>query len=70
MIEKTRNQIAHSGKSIDYKIITLMDAWYPFEFVGEWVRSFDVDFDNLIYRGKESVRIKEYKDRLAKVKMR
>lgn len=66
LIEKTRNQIAHSGKSINYKIITLMDSWYPFDFVCEWVRTFEVEFDNLIYRGKESAAIKEYKDRLAK----
>jgi hypothetical protein len=61
LIEKVRNQIAHTGKSTDYKITTLMDAWYPFEFVCDWVRSFDVDFDNLIYRGKKSEAIKAYK---------
>lgn len=66
LIEKVRNQIAHTGKSTDYKIITLMDSWYLFDFVCEWVRTFDVEFDNMIYRGKESAIIKEYKDRLTK----
>ena len=66
LIEKVRNQIAHTGKSTDYKITTLMDAWYPFEFVCEWVRTFDVEFDHMVYRGKESATIKEYKARLAK----
>lgn len=66
LLKKVRNQIAHTGKSTDYKIITLMDAWYPFEFVCEWVRTFDVEFDHMIYRGKESAIIKEYKDRLTK----
>ena len=66
LIEKVRNQIAHTGKSTDYKIITLMESWYPFDFVCEWVRTFDVEFDHMIYRGKESAIIKEYKYRLAK----
>lgn len=66
LLEKIRNQIAHTGKSNDYKIITLMDSWYPFDFVCEWVRTFEVEFDHMIYRGKESAAIKEYKDRLAK----
>ncbi|HWR58686.1 MAG TPA: hypothetical protein VN328_07350 [Thermodesulfovibrionales bacterium] len=66
LLEKVRNQIAHTGRSIDYKIITLMDSWYPFDFVCEWVRTFDVEVDHMIYRGKESAIIKEYKDRLAK----
>lgn len=64
LIEKTRNQIAHSGQSIDYKIVTLMDAWYPFEFVQDWVRSFDVNFDLLIYKGKENAAIREYKAKI------
>lgn len=66
LLEKVRNQIAHTGRSIDYKIITLMDSWYPFDFVCEWVRTFEVEFDNMIYRGKEREIIKEYKDQLAK----
>jgi hypothetical protein len=66
MIEKARNDIAHFGESKVYKVITLMDSWYPFDFVCEWVRTFDVEFDHMIYRGKESTMIKKYKDRLAK----
>ncbi len=66
---EARNQIAHAGSTKDYKLVTLMDAWFPFEFVCDWVRSFDVDFDNLIYRGKESAAIKDYKELLAKEKL-
>jgi hypothetical protein len=65
-LEEARHQIAHTGKTEKYKIVTLMDSWYPFEFVCNWVRSFDVDFDNLIYRGNESAAIKEYKGRMVK----
>jgi hypothetical protein len=70
LLARVRNQIAHNGKSEDYKIITLMDSWYPFEFVQNWVRTFDVDFDLLIYRGKESPSIKEYKRTLDKHRKR
>ena len=66
LLENVRNQIAHAGKYTDYKIITLMDSWYPFDFVCEWVRTFEVEFDHMIYRGKESAIIKAYKDRLTK----
>ena len=65
LLERARNQIAHTGKTEDYKIVTLMDSWYPFEFVCEWVHTFDVEFDHMIYRGKESAIIKRYNERLA-----
>ena len=67
LLEKVRNQIAHTGQSTDYKITTLMDSWYPFDFVCEWVRTFDVGFDHLIYRGKENAIMKEYQYQVAKL---
>jgi len=45
-----------------------MDSWFPFEFVCEWVRTFDVEFDNMFYRDKESAIIKRYKNRLSNMK--
>ncbi|HNT91640.1 MAG TPA: hypothetical protein PKO01_08040, partial [Smithellaceae bacterium] len=39
LLEETRHQIAHTGISTCYKINTLMDSWFPFEFVCEWVRT-------------------------------
>ena len=49
LLSQTRNEIAHQGASKTYKVTSLLDAWYPFEFVREWVHSFDVKFDKLIY---------------------
>jgi hypothetical protein len=63
-ISKARNEIAHDGESKKYKIVTLLDSWYPFEFVRRWVRFFNDNFDYLIYEGKETRLIKEYKNRL------
>lgn len=69
-LSKARNQIAHSGESEVYKVITLLDAWYPFVFVRGWVDLFDTNFDSLIYKGYETNPIKEYNKRLAKQELK
>lgn len=66
LMSDARNEIAHAGESATYKVITLMDAWYPFDFVRRWVDLFDANFDFLIYKGYETGPIKEYKKRLPK----
>ena len=33
IISKARNEIAHHGESKEYKVVTLLDSWYPFDFV-------------------------------------
>lgn len=63
-IAKARNDIAHKGKSEEYQIVTLMDSWYPFEFVRNWVSFFDSNFDYLVYENRETRLIEEYKKRL------
>lgn len=68
MISESRNQIAHTGDSSDYKVITLMDSWYPFDFVRRWVTSFDINFDLLIYENRETPSIKDYIKRVKKQK--
>jgi hypothetical protein len=67
LISLARNEIAHKGYSEKYKIITLMDSWYPFDFVRRWVNSFDANFDTLIYEKHETGRIREYKKGLNKI---
>jgi len=64
LLAKTRNEIAHTGQSTNYKIITLMDSWYPFDFARRWVSLFDANFDFFVYQQRETELIKEYKQRL------
>lgn len=66
LISDARNEIAHAGESVAYKIVTLVDAWYPFDFTRRWVDLFDANFDFLIYKGYETGPVKEHKKRLAK----
>lgn len=70
LLSDARNEIAHAGESEVYKVVTLLDAWYPFEFVRRWVVLFDANFDFLIYKGYETGPIKEYKKRLAKQELK
>ncbi len=58
-----RNDIVHKGSPANYKVLTLMDSWYPFEFVREWVRLFDENFNCFIYEKKETNLYREYKKR-------
>jgi len=53
-IEKARHEIAHNGKSKNYKICLLPDVWDPFNFVRRWVMLFDANFDTLIYESRTS----------------
>ncbi len=64
LIADARNEIAHTGESKKYKIVTLTDSWYPFDFIRRWVDLFDVNFDMLVYDKRETGLIKEYKKRL------
>lgn len=66
-IEKARHEIAHKGKSESYKINLLPDVWDPFDFVRRWVDLFDANFDALIYEGKSTPLIREYKKRVSAV---
>lgn len=54
MLAKERNNIAHTGKTGDYQIATLLDSWYPFEFVRRWVVCFNANFDMLIYENRKT----------------
>lgn len=63
LIYEARNNIVHKGKSIGYQVSTLMDSWYPFEFVRTWVSLFDVNFDFYIFQKKETSLYREHKDR-------
>jgi len=66
LIYDARNDIVHKGESMNYKVATLMDSWYPFEFVRNWVPLFDANFNMFIYEKKESKLYKEYKVRAIK----
>jgi len=70
LLSDARNDIAHTGESEVYKVVTLLDAWYPFEFVRRWVTQFDANFDFLIYKGYETGPVKEYKKRLVKQELK
>lgn len=63
LLSKVRNDIAHKGESDSYKIITLLDSWSPFDFIRNWVQSFDVNFDFVIYGGSDRHRIKGYTEK-------
>jgi hypothetical protein len=51
MIDKARIEIVHRGISEKYKMNTVMDSWYPFDFTRRWVTLFDANFDAYIYEG-------------------
>jgi hypothetical protein len=63
IIEKARHEIAHQGMSNCYPTNTLMDSWYPFDFIRRWIISFDANFNSLIYDKFETDLIKKYKIR-------
>jgi hypothetical protein len=52
-IDAARHEIVHGGVSTRYQMDTIMDSWYPFEFVRRWVQLFNFNFDAYIYRGEE-----------------
>lgn len=67
-IEKARHEIAHEGRAKTYEIHILPDVWDAFEFVRRWVMLFDANFDALIYEGRSSRLIREYKKRVTQIK--
>ncbi len=64
LLAKARNEIAHQGETSSYKIVTLMDYWYPFDFIRRWVGGFDVNFDLLIYEGRKTNLVKAHDKRV------
>jgi len=68
LLSRARNEIAHQGESTSYRITTLMDSWYPFEFSRSWIVHFDSNFDILVYEGWETSLIKEYQEMVSKIK--
>jgi hypothetical protein len=66
LIYNARNDIVHKGYSVEYKVTSLMDSWYPFEFIRKWVTSFDANFDSYIYQNKETQLFLEHKERAKK----
>ena len=63
LIYGARNNIVHKGSSINYKVTSLMDSWYPFEFIRRWVTLFDTNFDLLIYKKTTTRLCSEHKQR-------
>lgn len=60
LIDRSRHEIVHKGFLDSYKVSTLMDSWYPFEFVQGWVLSFDAVFDSYVYKGQKTPLYVEY----------
>lgn len=66
LIYGVRNDIVHKGASVNYKVTSMMDSWYPFEFVRNWVSGFDVNFDSYIYHKIETKLYRDHKERAIK----
>ena len=64
-IANARNEIAHTGISKSYKITTLLDCWYPYEFVNDYVTLFNTNFDSFLLENKKGKLIIEYERRKA-----
>lgn len=64
LLSKIRNDVAHEGMTKKYKITTLLDCWYPLEFVKDYIFSFDANFDSLIYEGKKTKLILSYEKKI------
>jgi len=52
ILEKVRNELAHSGEVHSHNIIVLVDAWSPFDFVCEWVELFESNFNDFFFEGR------------------
>lgn len=63
ILSKARNEIAHSGIAQSYKVTTLLDCWYPFEFINYYIPLFDANFDSLLYKNRKNRLIVEYEKR-------
>lgn len=68
LLSTARNEIAHKGESVSYKITTLVDSWYPFEFTRHYVDYFEYNFDDFVYCQKVSRLVLEHNERLLKSK--
>ncbi len=65
LISNIRNDVAHKGSTEKYKITTLMDCWYPFEFVQNYVQHFEANFDDYFYNGRKTRLIKLYEEKVS-----
>ncbi len=63
-LSKARNELAHTGISSSYKVVTLLDVWFPFDFARRWVARFEGTFDRYVHHGSAKLLSEEY---LAKV---
>lgn len=70
LINKARNDIAHKGHTDKYAMHLLSYAWDAFEFVRRWVSLFDANFDHLIYEGKATSLVRQYKKRVEKTRIK
>lgn len=66
LVARARNEIVHVGASRCYVVGALTDAWYPFEFVRDWVAHFDANFDALVFEGVRYPLVEEYERRRRK----
>lgn len=66
IIDESRHDIVHKGALVNYKVISPMDSWYPFEFVRKWVLLFDSCFNHFIYENRETPLYLEHKNRAIK----
>ncbi len=66
LLSDIRNDVAHNGMTDKYKISTLMDCWYPFEFVRNYIMYFDTSFDELFYQGRKTRLIQLYQENINK----
>lgn len=73
LIQEVRNDIAHNGTQTILGELYPSDLWGLFEFVRNWITSFDTNFNILFYEKRSTTVIKEYQQRvadLAKLKSR
>ena len=64
LIANARNDVAHKGSTEMYMTTTPMDCWYPFEFVRNYVRHFEANFDDYFYAGRKTRLIKLYEEKV------
>lgn len=67
LISDIRNEVAHNGVTEKYIITTLMDCYYPFEFVQNYVQYFEANFDDYFYNGRKTKLIRLYEDKVNRI---
>jgi len=51
LIDKQRHAVVHCNSERPFRIETLMDSWFAFDFIRMWVSQFNAYFDHQIYEG-------------------